>query len=168
MMPRCHNKPFPECTDQELKEELAYWEERIASAGGWGSAVGAASGFIKDIKQLLKSREAQVVSYPTAKPLFIEEDVLEETAQKMPTIESTLSDRRKTHGDFADVAATMQETKKLWREKRNWDVLSPLQQAVLDEVAHKVARILHGDPNFKEHWHDMVGYARLAEKELEK
>ncbi len=30
-------------------------------------------------------------------------------------------------------------------------------------IADKIARILNGDPNYKDNWHDIQGYAKLAE-----
>ncbi|WP_257617167.1 hypothetical protein [Campylobacter pinnipediorum] len=34
-------------------------------------------------------------------------------------------------------------------------------------IAHKIARILAGNPNYKDHWDDIAGYATLVSKELE-
>jgi hypothetical protein len=31
-------------------------------------------------------------------------------------------------------------------------------------IAVKLARILCGDPDFQDHWLDVIGYAKLAEK----
>jgi hypothetical protein len=55
--PRCHNKPFRQCSDQELQEELAYWQNRIDEAQGWGGALSAAKEFSKEIRQILSIRE---------------------------------------------------------------------------------------------------------------
>ena len=35
-------------------------------------------------------------------------------------------------------------------------------------IASKIARIVNGDPDYADNWHDIAGYARLVEKELEK
>jgi len=32
----------------------------------------------------------------------------------------------------------------------------------------KIARILNGDPNLIDNWHDIAGYAKLVEMEIEK
>ena len=29
-------------------------------------------------------------------------------------------------------------------------------------IVHKIGRILNGDPEFHDSWHDIVGYAQLA------
>ena len=36
----------------------------------------------------------------------------------------------------------------------------------LEMVAHKVARILNGNPTNVDSWHDIAGYAALVEKRL--
>ena len=37
----------------------------------------------------------------------------------------------------------------------------------LEMVAHKIGRILNGDPFYHDSWHDCIGYLRLIEKRLE-
>jgi hypothetical protein len=38
----------------------------------------------------------------------------------------------------------------------------------LDTIMDKVARIMTGDPKFKDHWIDLCGYAKLVSDRLEK
>lgn len=33
-------------------------------------------------------------------------------------------------------------------------------------VAHKIGRILNGDPNYHDSWHDIIGYTKLVADEL--
>ena len=40
------------------------------------------------------------------------------------------------------------------------------EQEALDMIFHKIARILNGDPNYADSWHDIAGYATLIDKEL--
>ena len=35
-------------------------------------------------------------------------------------------------------------------------------------VAHKAARILNGDPNIADSWHDIAGYTQLVAQRLNK
>jgi hypothetical protein len=42
--------------------------------------------------------------------------------------------------------------------------LSSTQLEALDMICSKLARIVCGDPNEPDHWHDIGGYAKLAEK----
>ncbi len=48
----------------------------------------------------------------------------------------------------------------------NWSKLSPDQQEALDMNAVKTSRILCGDPDFPDHWHDICGYSKLVEDRL--
>jgi hypothetical protein len=45
--------------------------------------------------------------------------------------------------------------------------LSAMQREALDMIAHKIARILNGNPDVHDHWHDIVGYASLVAENLE-
>jgi hypothetical protein len=76
----------------------------------------------------------------------------------MAEVRDILKERSKTHGDFTDVANCSQQTLDGWRSKPGWDKLSLTQKEGLAMIAHKVARILSGNPNEREHWLDGAGY----------
>lgn len=78
-------------------------------------------------------------------------------------VAATLAARGTTHGDYEVNAALTQATKDLWRSAPGWQRLAPHQRETLDMTAHKVARILCGDPDFADHWHDVAGYSVLTE-----
>jgi len=48
----------------------------------------------------------------------------------------------------------------------NWGDLPDDMREALDMVAHKIGRILCGDFNYSDSWHDIIGYVRLVEKRL--
>ena len=86
------------------------------------------------------------------------------------TIQKTLKERQKTHGDFATHALISQSIKEsMWSfiTKEKMDSLEPYQVEALEMIAHKIARILNGNPNTHDHWHDIAGYATLVANELE-
>jgi len=78
-------------------------------------------------------------------------------------VQNTLNVRENSHGDFRENGAIMQELKKLIRTGKNWDVIEPHQQEALDMICHKMGRILCGNPEHADHWHDIAGYATLCE-----
>lgn len=82
------------------------------------------------------------------------------------SVENTLDERAPTHGDFIKNTVTMQDLKNIMRDTPNWKTLYPYQRETLDMIAHKIGRILHGDPNHIDSWHDVAGYATLVEREL--
>lgn len=88
-------------------------------------------------------------------------------APAMTATEALLAERGKTHGDFRDHAKVTQ------RLKHEFDCiaagkLSWVQQEAADMILHKLGRIAAGDPNFRDHWDDIAGYARLVSQDLER
>jgi len=73
-----------------------------------------------------------------------------------------LGQRQATHGAFFEDARISQALKHVIRESVNWNNLGPEAREALDNTMTKVARILAGDPRFRGHWEDIVGYAILV------
>jgi len=82
------------------------------------------------------------------------------------TIEEILAARQKTHGDFGTHAAITDSIKYHMHNSSQWSYLSPTQREALDMTAHKIGRILAGDPDYKDHWDDIAGYTTLVAREL--
>lgn len=82
------------------------------------------------------------------------------------TIEEILAEREKTHGDFRTHAAITDAIKYHMHNASQWKYLSPMQREALDMTAHKIGRILAGDPDHKDHWDDIAGYTTLVAREL--
>jgi len=82
-------------------------------------------------------------------------------------INDTLKQRDRHYGDFSEGAKVMQGIKCAMRSGRNWLVIEHEKREALEMIAHKIGRILNGDPNHKDSWHDIGGYARLIENTLE-
>lgn len=81
-------------------------------------------------------------------------------------IDSTLEERGSRYGDFDEHARITQNIKRAMMDSPNWHILSDGMRESLDMVAHKIGRILNGDPEYKDSWHDIIGYVRLVEKTL--
>lgn len=81
----------------------------------------------------------------------------------IPDVAHTLAERGKRYGDFKDHAIISQELKDTMRNTPGWLMLDANKREALEMVAHKIARILNGDPEYKDSWHDIGGYAKLAE-----
>ena len=83
---------------------------------------------------------------------------------KVPqAVQDTLGQRAKTHGDFIINGGIMQTLKEECRAMLGWKRLLPHQKEALDMICHKVGRILTGNPNDPDHWHDIAGYSTLVE-----
>jgi hypothetical protein len=82
-------------------------------------------------------------------------------------INSTLEERHSTYGTFSEVAAASYSIKATFGMTKNYKHnLKPSQKESLDMIASKIARILTGDPNHVDSWHDIAGYATLIADEL--
>lgn len=77
-----------------------------------------------------------------------------------------LSQRAATHGHFPEHAQISQDLKLTMIHARNWNVLTASQREALEMIAHKIGRILAGDPNTNDHWDDTAGYATLASQAI--
>lgn len=73
-----------------------------------------------------------------------------------------LVEREKTHGSYLEHATMTQDLKKTMKEGKNWKNLSSRHKESLEMIQHKIGRILGGNPEFKDHWDDIAGYAKLA------
>ena len=95
-------------------------------------------------------------------------EILERAAKPMqPNTQETtmpvnLADRSRTHGNYKDTAALSQSIKDVLRSGRNWSSLTDSQRESLESISVKLARILNGNANFRDHWDDIVGYGQLA------
>lgn len=85
----------------------------------------------------------------------------------MQNIDETLKERGSRYGVFAHHARITQEIKDCMTRSPKWHILSPSQKEALEMVAHKIGRILNGDPNYADSWVDIAGYAKLVSDELE-
>lgn len=82
-------------------------------------------------------------------------------------IADTLQQRGLRYGAFPGHAKVTQNIKRAMQDSPNWASLTDQQREALEMVAHKIGRILNGDPNYHDSWHDIIGYVKLVEDTLE-
>lgn len=78
------------------------------------------------------------------------------------TIEETLQERGKRYGDFLGHAIITQDIKRAMQRSTNWATLSDDKKEALEMIAHKIGRILNGDPDYHDSWFDIMGYTKLV------
>lgn len=83
-------------------------------------------------------------------------------------INSILEERGSRYGDFGSHALITQNIKAAMRHSPNWAKLPNDMKEALEMVAHKVGRILNGDPSYADSWVDIVGYTQLVVDRLER
>lgn len=83
-------------------------------------------------------------------------------------ITDILTERGKEYGLFKDHASITQRLKYIMRTEYNWNAkLDPDQCEALEMIAHKIGRILNGNPNNVDSWADIAGYAKLVADRLQ-
>jgi hypothetical protein len=94
------------------------------------------------------------------------EQEVNDLARYKEPIDKLLVEREKTHGPYKVKAKIIQDLKCAMELTEGWDNLNDMQRESLHMIAHKIGRILSGDPNCADHWDDVAGYARLVSKSL--
>lgn len=84
------------------------------------------------------------------------------------SINETLAQRQSTHGNFELGALISQTISQALRSGSSWHKMSAAQQEALEMIAHKMARIVNGDPLFIDSVRDIIGYAKLMQDILER
>ncbi len=85
-------------------------------------------------------------------------------------MDKLLASRRETHGDYTENSHVSWSIMEIlmaasgWRDGR----LNPIQMESLHMFAHKMARIVGGNPDEPDHWKDIGGYAQLVVDRLPK
>lgn len=83
-------------------------------------------------------------------------------------IAETLKLRDALYGDYGEQSVISCSLKDVMREGRNWSQLQGFQRETLEMIAVKMSRILNGDMNCYDSWHDIEGYAKLTADRLKK
>lgn len=83
------------------------------------------------------------------------------------SIQLVLAERAKTHGSFEIHARVTQGLKEEIEEEPTFAKLSDRHKEALHMILHKIGRIIAGNSNFKGHWDDIAGYAKLGSEACE-
>ena len=86
----------------------------------------------------------------------------------MEDLQAILKERGEKYGPFDGQAAITQAMKEICRMSPGWMHCAPHHREALEMIAHKVGRILNGDPDYDDSWRDIAGYAQLVVNELTK
>lgn len=144
------NRPTPEVSTYE-----------VLPIGSEGRVVGSASSTGK-LPVLVGSDQMPWFLAPTHLELI---EVTNVGAGAGAAIQQTLAERSR-YGEFKHNAMLAQTLKADLRAFPNWEKLAPHQRQALDIIMDKVSRIVCGDPNYRDNWHDIQGYAQLVEERL--
>lgn len=89
-------------------------------------------------------------------------------------VDKTLEERGSRYGKFtghARVSQAIQDVMSICYELSHdgckWKDLDDDMKEALFMIAHKIGRIVNGDPNYADSWIDIAGYATLVANRLE-
>lgn len=82
------------------------------------------------------------------------------------SIEKTLAERGERYGSFEHHALIAQNLQDVMRNTDGWKNLDADQKQALTVIADKIARMLNGNPEYRDNWHDIVGYAKLVDDRM--
>lgn len=80
----------------------------------------------------------------------------------MIDITETLKDRGAQYGRFETHAEVAQKLKRVVQQHEGYKRLSDDKREAIDMIFHKIGRVINGNPNNHDSWHDIVGYAKLV------
>lgn len=88
----------------------------------------------------------------------------------MAEVENTLEQRGARYGTFQGHAEISQDLKEVLRTALlcRGKKLKEDQQEAIEMIFHKIARIVNGDSDYSDSWHDIAGYATLVDDRLKK
>jgi hypothetical protein len=86
----------------------------------------------------------------------------------MTDIKDTLAERGQQYGVFGEHARVVQRLKTYYRSEltKRGKTMLPDQFEALDMIMHKIGRIVNGNSNYADSWHDIAGYATLVADRL--
>lgn len=89
------------------------------------------------------------------------------TVKPLSPIERVLEERGSRYGKFVGHAQITQALKSVMFDTRPDLELACDQREALEMIAHKIGRIINGDPDYADSWLDIAGYAKLVADRLE-
>lgn len=84
----------------------------------------------------------------------------------MSDLDKTLEERGNRYGNFDSHAEITMRLKRQMQAMPKWQHLQDDQAESLHMIAHKIGRILNGDPDYADSWVDIAGYAQLVANRL--
>lgn len=130
-------------------------------------AVGCSRSYAFKMIAQFKGEKAKQAPIPEPTPEELD-TVLEAAATMAPAegIDKVLDERGSRYGTFLKRAIIAQRLKAVMNDTPNWIALNDDMVEALEMIAHKISRILGGDPAYADSWVDIAGYAQLVADRL--
>lgn len=88
----------------------------------------------------------------------------------MADVKEILTERGTKYGNYLNqtmITARIQDAYKEHDSGTKFYSMKTDQQDALEMIAVKISRILNGDPDYSDNWHDIAGYATLVADRLD-
>lgn len=121
---------------------------------------------VEETKERLQKIESMIRGQRVGEIHDREDNIVE---QQSGDIDSLLQERGSRYGKFSDHAYVTQALKQTiygCMDSRSEGIFNSSQKESLDMIAHKIGRIVCGDPNYIDSWDDIAGYAKLVADQL--
>ena len=82
------------------------------------------------------------------------------------TTDELLQERGRTHGEYTHHARVTQGILDICSVECGWASLPPIMRETVHMIAHKIGRVVTGNPYINDHWDDIAGYARLVSQRV--
>jgi hypothetical protein len=118
---------------------------------------------ISDIFYAYQKQEMEIFNHGDTEPTEIPEIPADR-------IDAMLEERGNAYGDFPWLSKIAQDLKDVISDHASnaSDNLGNDHREALDMICTKIARILNGDPDHKDSWDDIAGYAKLVSNRIAK
>ena len=124
----------------------------------------------EDAKEITLQKLRDMVNQDQDEPFLTPETTLNDQYAEIErvrkqTIEATLAERQAQYGSFEDVAFVTENIMATLSKVRvnGLTDLPHTHRMALYMISSKMARIVNGDFNHKDSWHDIGGYSKLVE-----
>lgn len=84
------------------------------------------------------------------------------------TTEEIMEQRGEIYGSYTKICQIAESIETSLRSGESWPMLRPEQKQSLKMMAHKMARVVCGNTQYRDNWLDMSGYAELVVKEIDR
>ena len=82
-------------------------------------------------------------------------------------IDDTLKQRGASYGNYVDQSVIAENLMREIEREKGWKKFPPTHRQATRVIVIKLARLLNGNPNHVDSWHDIAGYATLARNACE-
>ena len=161
---RNNNQTIASAVESSHPEELPFIDDEPEITTAKGGELDYIAK-IHDMRDRYDGESDEDYRYQLEHYISRKEPSLNDQYAEIEKVRQTLNQRQEQYGSFEDVAMFTEQMVDVMR-KGYYEKLAYNQKMALYMICSKMARIVNGNPNHKDSWHDIAGYATLIDNEL--